>query len=276
MTIFGREPVMWLAAIQAILACAIGFGLNWTTEQMALVLAMTGAVLGLIARSAVTPQAPANVNDVRNYIEKAPVGVLESAGVKVVATAKTIALLFGLILASTAFVTEAIADTPPPDTLPFEVDAPPLLSFERFDAGPRVGVQVYDFDSALPREIGFIAGAVATYGLTSRVGWGAAAERKFNVGVNVEPHWRYSTGPHVLLPNSTTRQQWHLALERAWYASHGESSSGSWVVRLQWSFGMQDGNGRDKVFAVARGRYDVDNEFKDFGAVVQAPLISGD
>jgi hypothetical protein len=33
---FGREPAAWLAAINAVLACAMGFGLDLTGEQMAL------------------------------------------------------------------------------------------------------------------------------------------------------------------------------------------------------------------------------------------------
>lgn len=50
-----NEPVMVLAFIEAGLALAIGFGLNWTAEQVALVIAFTSALLGLIARSQVTP-----------------------------------------------------------------------------------------------------------------------------------------------------------------------------------------------------------------------------
>lgn len=55
MTILGREPVLWLALVQALLACGIGFGLSITTEQMALILSATGAILGFVARSSVTP-----------------------------------------------------------------------------------------------------------------------------------------------------------------------------------------------------------------------------
>ena len=50
-----NEPVMILALIEAGLALAIGFGLNLTVEQLALVVAFSAALLGLLARSQVTP-----------------------------------------------------------------------------------------------------------------------------------------------------------------------------------------------------------------------------
>jgi hypothetical protein len=54
-TLFGREPVMFLSVIQAGLALGMGFGMHLTTEQMALVMAFSAAVLGLITRTQVTP-----------------------------------------------------------------------------------------------------------------------------------------------------------------------------------------------------------------------------
>ena len=54
-TILGREPVMILAVVQAAIALAVAFGLQWTGEQVGLVVAFSAAVLGLIARSKVTP-----------------------------------------------------------------------------------------------------------------------------------------------------------------------------------------------------------------------------
>jgi hypothetical protein len=54
-TIFGREPVLIMAAIQAGIALAVGFGLSWTGDQVALATVFAAAVLGLIARSRVTP-----------------------------------------------------------------------------------------------------------------------------------------------------------------------------------------------------------------------------
>lgn len=54
-TLFGREPAMVLAAIQAGLALAVGFGLNLDGQQVTLILAFSAIVLGLITRSRVTP-----------------------------------------------------------------------------------------------------------------------------------------------------------------------------------------------------------------------------
>ena len=52
-----HEPVLTLAVIQAGVACAVGFGLQWTGEQVALVVSLSAAVLGWIARSRVTPDS---------------------------------------------------------------------------------------------------------------------------------------------------------------------------------------------------------------------------
>lgn len=49
------EPVLVLGVVQAIVALAVGFGLQWSGEQVALVTAAAAAVLGLIARSKVSP-----------------------------------------------------------------------------------------------------------------------------------------------------------------------------------------------------------------------------
>lgn len=54
-SVFGREPVMWLAIVQTGLALAAGFGLHLTGEQIALIMAFSAAVLGFVARSQVTP-----------------------------------------------------------------------------------------------------------------------------------------------------------------------------------------------------------------------------
>ena len=53
-----QEPVLTLAVIQAGVACAVGFGLGWTGEQVALFVTFMAAILGWVARSEVTP----NVN----------------------------------------------------------------------------------------------------------------------------------------------------------------------------------------------------------------------
>jgi len=49
------EPVMTMAVIQATISMAVGFGLNWTGQQVSLVTLFGAAVLGWIARSKVTP-----------------------------------------------------------------------------------------------------------------------------------------------------------------------------------------------------------------------------
>jgi len=53
--ILRREPVAILGALQALLAVAVGFGLNLTNEQTALLLAAVAAVLSLVTRSKVVP-----------------------------------------------------------------------------------------------------------------------------------------------------------------------------------------------------------------------------
>jgi len=53
--ILQREPVAVLGALQALLAVAVGFGLDLTNEQTSLLLAATAAVLSLVTRSKVVP-----------------------------------------------------------------------------------------------------------------------------------------------------------------------------------------------------------------------------
>lgn len=53
--ILGREPVMFYALVQTVLALIVAFGLDLTPEQTGAILAVTAALLGLIARSKVTP-----------------------------------------------------------------------------------------------------------------------------------------------------------------------------------------------------------------------------
>jgi len=53
--LFNREPALVLAAIAAIVSLAIGFGVNVTTEQLALINAAAAAIVGLIVRSRVEP-----------------------------------------------------------------------------------------------------------------------------------------------------------------------------------------------------------------------------
>lgn len=54
-TIFGREPALVLALVQAIIVVAVTFGLRLTPEQTGAILTLSAVVLGLITRSKVTP-----------------------------------------------------------------------------------------------------------------------------------------------------------------------------------------------------------------------------
>lgn len=55
MTIWGREPAVVLGAVNAIVALVVGFGLNVTGEQQALIHAAASAVIALWTRRQVTP-----------------------------------------------------------------------------------------------------------------------------------------------------------------------------------------------------------------------------
>lgn len=55
--IFGREPAMVLALVQAVIVLAVTFGLRLTTEQTGAILTVTALALGLITRTRVTPVA---------------------------------------------------------------------------------------------------------------------------------------------------------------------------------------------------------------------------
>ena len=50
-----NEPVLIGAAVRAVVVAAMGFGLNITTEQLALVMGALEAVLALVTRALVTP-----------------------------------------------------------------------------------------------------------------------------------------------------------------------------------------------------------------------------
>ncbi len=51
------EPTLILAVVQAGLALGMGFGLNISAQQMALILTFTGTVLAVVNRSVVTSPA---------------------------------------------------------------------------------------------------------------------------------------------------------------------------------------------------------------------------
>jgi hypothetical protein len=52
---FREEPVLTLAVLQAGAAMAVGFGLGWSGEQVALFTTFMAALLGWVARREVTP-----------------------------------------------------------------------------------------------------------------------------------------------------------------------------------------------------------------------------
>jgi len=53
--LWGREPAMVLAFVQALIVLLVSFGLKLTTDQTAAILALTAVVLGLLTRSRVNP-----------------------------------------------------------------------------------------------------------------------------------------------------------------------------------------------------------------------------
>lgn len=53
-TVFGREPALFLGAVAAIITLAVGFGLNITGEQVALINIAVLAVTSFATRSQVT------------------------------------------------------------------------------------------------------------------------------------------------------------------------------------------------------------------------------
>lgn len=53
-----QEPALTLGMVQALIALAVGFGLELSAEQVALTVAFTAAVLSWVTRSNVTPIGP--------------------------------------------------------------------------------------------------------------------------------------------------------------------------------------------------------------------------
>lgn len=52
---FSDEPAVWVGLLQAVLALAIGFGLDLSEEQVALILAVVAAASAVLVRSRVSP-----------------------------------------------------------------------------------------------------------------------------------------------------------------------------------------------------------------------------
>ena len=53
--LWGREPAMVVAFVQALIALALAFGLNLSDEQFAAIVTVVSLGLGLLTRSRVTP-----------------------------------------------------------------------------------------------------------------------------------------------------------------------------------------------------------------------------
>lgn len=56
-TIFGREPLIYIAIVQASIMALVLFGFDLTNDQSAGIIALATAILTFIARSQVTPVA---------------------------------------------------------------------------------------------------------------------------------------------------------------------------------------------------------------------------
>ena len=65
--VFGREPALFLGMIAAILAVAMGFGLDISAEQLGLIMAGVVAVVSFCVRQSVTP---VTVSRASNLIQK--------------------------------------------------------------------------------------------------------------------------------------------------------------------------------------------------------------
>ena len=61
-SLWGREPALILAVVQAVIALAVGFGLSLSGEQVSLIMALAAAILGLVVRRQVW--SPASVDEV--------------------------------------------------------------------------------------------------------------------------------------------------------------------------------------------------------------------
>ncbi len=143
--IFNREPVLWLTATQALIACGVGFGLKVTTEQMALILAASAAVLGLIARQVVTPNA------------KLAAPPAPGAG-----TGLMLGAIFVLALAGLLFAPQAHA----------------IDFMKRASVGLTGGALWVEPDSGANSSVGVNAGPYLTYNLVEHLTLGAAYERE--------------------------------------------------------------------------------------------------
>lgn len=56
-TLWNREPALIIGVVTALIALAVGFGLDVTQEQVSLIVAAVAAILSLVTRSQVSPVA---------------------------------------------------------------------------------------------------------------------------------------------------------------------------------------------------------------------------
>ncbi len=71
-TIWGREPAMVLALVQAVIALVVAFGLNLAPDQIGAILAVTAVILGLITRSRVSPAPLVRDGYLRGSLPRTP------------------------------------------------------------------------------------------------------------------------------------------------------------------------------------------------------------
>lgn len=62
---FSREPVAIAALVRAVVLCATAFGLKLSAEQIAGIMLVVEAILGIITRQSVTPNQTVADNFVR-------------------------------------------------------------------------------------------------------------------------------------------------------------------------------------------------------------------
>lgn len=97
MKIFGREPAVWIGLIEAVLAFALAVGLDWSNEQVALVMAAVVAVFGVVT-------AYATRDTMLGYVvglTKAVIALFIGFGVDV--SAELTASMIGLITVGVGF-----------------------------------------------------------------------------------------------------------------------------------------------------------------------------
>lgn len=102
MRIFGREPALWLAAIQAFLALLVGFSFDWlSADQAALWMVAINAVFGVITAFLTRPIAPT----VFSHLLAAVVGLVSAYGLDL--NQELVAGLNGLIITVVMLISRA-------------------------------------------------------------------------------------------------------------------------------------------------------------------------